>query len=157
MFGVKPEDIVLMNIPGRPAVAPDGSVLVALSHPDLAGDRYRGRLRLLTSSAVPPVGVRGADFSVGPRDSAPVLSPDGRTAIFLRAGEKGPAQLYSIELDGGEARRLTAHPLGAGPGVFSADGARIAYLTPVPEDGRYGTDPDVEAEAEPARTLDRMS
>ena len=102
-------------------------------------------------------GLAAADFSGGPRDSAPVISPDGRTAVFLRAPEEGPAQLYSIDLFGGEATRLTSHPLGAGRCVFAPDGKQIAYLAAVPANGRYGTDPDVSTDAEPPREIGRMS
>lgn len=96
-------------------------------------------------------------FSAGPRDSAPVISPDGHTVVFLRAAETGPPQLHSIDLRGGEARKLTSHALGAGEVVFSADGGQIAYLAPVPVPGRYGTDEKVAADAEPPRPIDRMS
>ena len=97
------------------------------------------------------------DFSAGPRDSEPVISPNGHTAVFLRAAEKGPAQLHSIELHGGEATALTSHPLGAARCVFSPDGERIAYLAAVPEEGRYGTDAEAQPAAEPPRAIGRMS
>ncbi len=153
---MRPEDIALLNIPGRPAVAPDGTVLVSVSRPNLDEDRYGAKLRMLRPSTgqsdVPSV-----DFSAGPRDTEPVISPNGHTAVFLRAAEKGPAQLHSIDLFGGEATPLSSHPLGAGRCVFSPDGKRIAYLAAVPAEGRYGTDAAVQPEAEPPRAIGRMS
>ena len=77
--------------------------------------------------------------------------------VFLRAAESGPAQLYVMPLDGGEPRKLTDHPLGAGSAVFSPDGRRIAYCAAVPEPGRYGTDEDVTADAEPPRRITRLT
>ena len=138
MGRVELNDINSMKLPGRPAIAPDGAVLVAISHADPEADRYSGRLRLLTPGGGPDESK--CSFSAGPRDSAPVISPDGHTVVFLRAAETGPPQLHSIDLRGGEARKLTSHALGAGEVVFSADGGQIAYLAPVPVPGRYGTD-----------------
>ncbi|QNK79778.1 S9 family peptidase [Nakamurella sp. PAMC28650] len=149
---MKPDDITLLTIPSGPALAPDGTVVVALSHPDTKEDRYAGTLQIFdVNSSVP------RDLTLGPRDSAPVISPDGHTVVFLRAGATGPAQLFAIDLRGGEPRALTSHPLGAGVPVFAPDGDRIAYLAAVPEAGRYGTDPDTSADAEPPRRIDRMS
>lgn len=149
---VKPDQITLLNVPAAPALAPDGTVVVALSRPDTAADRYRGTLQIFGPTAS---GAR--DLTFGPRDSAPVVSPDGHTVVFLRAAETGPSQLFSIDLRGGEPRALATHAVGAGIPVFSPDGARIAYLAAVPDGGRYGTDPEISAEGEPPRRIDRLS
>lgn len=148
---MRAEELVLLHTPGRPAVAADGTVVVAVSTPDVELDRYRGNLRRLTP------GRSSELFTLGPRDSAPALSPDGSTLVFLRARESGPSQLFAIPSGGGEPRQLTDHPLGAGPATFSRDGKRIAYLAAVPERGRYGTDPDVGSEAEPPRRINWMN
>ncbi len=158
---MKPADVALLRIPGRPVMAPDGSILVAVSAPDIDADLYRGtilRLRQADADNSPAGAVaRSAELTLGPRDSEPVISPDGRLVVFLRAGEKGPAQLYSMPLDGGEPKKLTDHPLGAGSPVFAPDGRRIAYCAAVPEAGRYGTDESVTADAEPPRLITRLS
>ena len=77
--------------------------------------------------------------------------------MFSRAGETGPPQLYAMPVLGGEPRKLTDHKLGASAVVFAPDGDRIAYLAPVPEPGRYGTDEKVKPEGEEPRRIDRMS
>ena len=130
---MKPTDLHLFRALGRPAPAPVGEVFVGLATPDLAKDRYQGVIWHVRPGAEP------VEFTHGPRDSAPVVSPDGQTVVFLRAGESGPPQLYAIPRRGGEARRLAEHPLGASAVTFSPDGTRIAYLAAVPEPGRYGT------------------
>ncbi|MET3805152.1 dipeptidyl aminopeptidase/acylaminoacyl peptidase [Nakamurella sp. UYEF19] len=148
---MKPEDISLLNLPSRPALAPNGDVVAAVTRPDIEADRYVGSLHLIQADAA------SREITYGPKDSAPVISPDGHTVVFLRAPESGPGQLFAIDLRGGEPRRLASHPLGAGTPVFSPDGARIAYLAAVPEVGRYGTQDGVGAEAEPPRPVTQMS
>ena len=150
---MKPADIALFRIPGRPAITGDGSIVVAVSAPDLSANIYRGTLMRL----MPASGGEPADFTHGPRDSEPVPSPDGRLLVFLRAAESGPAQLHVMPLDGGEPRKLTDHPLGAGSVVFSPNGRRIAYCAAAPEPGRYGTDEDITADAEAPRRITRLS
>ena len=132
---MKPTDLHLFRALGRPAPTQDGEVFVGLATPDLAKDRYQGVIWHVTPGAEP------VEFTHGPRDSSPVISPDGQTVVFLRAGESGPPQLYAIPRRGGEPRRLAEHPLGASAVTFSPDGTRIAYLAAVPEPGRYGTAP----------------
>ncbi len=156
---MKPEDIELLQIPGRPTVNAAGDVVVAVSHPDLAGDFYPGTLRrLIGSAAEHQQGDQTPEpFTVGPRDSSPIFSPDGRTVAFLRADRSGPAQLWLIPLNGGEARKLTDHPLGVRDPVFSPTGAHVAYIAAVPEAGRYGSEPKISPEAEPPRRISRLS
>ncbi|WP_220151090.1 hypothetical protein, partial [Microbacterium sp. H6] len=60
---------------------------------------------------------------------------------FLRA-QDGPAQLWVLPAGGGEARSLTALPLGAGAAAWSPDGARIAFTAPVDSAALPGEDKD---------------
>ncbi|SFB52552.1 Dipeptidyl aminopeptidase/acylaminoacyl peptidase [Amycolatopsis marina] len=135
---MRPADIELLTVPGSLTLR--GDLLVAgLSRPDLADNSYRSSLRR--------IGLGGGDlpWTRGTRDSAPVLSPDGRWIAFLRAGTgdgpAGSAQLHLMPTDGGEAVRLTSLPLGAGAPVWDPASARIAFVARVPEPGRYGTRP----------------
>ena len=63
-------------------------------------------------------------------DAAPRWSPDGRTIAFVsNRGDK--AQIYTIPVDGGEARPLTALPQGVGGSLaWSPDGTRLAFTAP---------------------------
>ena len=179
---MKPDDLSLLRIPGRPAFAADDQILVAVSSPDLDANQYRGTLvriqggdgggpssdhqseehgdQAVASPVARPVASpvsQPVALTVGPRDAEPVTSPDGRLVVFLRAAESGPAQLHAMPVDGGEPRRLTDHPLGAGPVVFAPDGRSVAYCAAVPQSGRYGTDQVVGADAEPPRRVTRLS
>jgi dipeptidyl aminopeptidase/acylaminoacyl peptidase len=174
---VKPDDISLIRVPGRPAFAAGGQILVAVSTPDLEANLYRGTLVRIQgrhdsghdsgtesgqdsdqhSDQPGRLGDHPVALTVGPRDSEPVTSPDGGLVVFLRAAESGPPQLYAMPVGGGEPRKLTDHPLGAGPAVFAPDGSSVAYCAAVPESGRYGTDEAVGVDAEPPRRVTRLS
>ncbi|WP_242090685.1 S9 family peptidase [Curtobacterium sp. DN_7.5] len=133
-------DIHHLHVPSSPTVSGDprngGSAFVSVSRPDLDGDRYRTTVEQVTGSG--PI-----RWTAGDRDSAPVLSPDGRTLAFLRvvADEHGAErpQVAVAPVDGGEARVVTALPLGAGAPVWSPDSTRIAVTARFPEPGRYGS------------------
>ncbi len=66
-------------------------------------------------------------FTSGPRDRSPRWSPDGTRLAFVRAPEKGDAQIYLISTRGGEAVALTELPQGAGNPVWSPDGKSIVF------------------------------
>ncbi|NHT18336.1 S9 family peptidase [Cellulomonas sp. IC4_254] len=130
-----PADLALLHAPGTPAVAPDGSfAVVARTAPDLESDEYTGQLwRVATDGGTPPL-----RLTRGHRDTDPQVSPDGRWVAFLRAEPKGRPQLFVVEAAGGEPVRLTDAPLGVQTARFSPDGATLAFLARVPEEGRYG-------------------
>lgn len=148
---MKPDDIAQLKLLGRPVITPGGGVIASVSSPDLESDRYLSSIWLFEASG------EQTRLTFGPRDSAPVLSPDGHTLVFLRAPERGLAQLHVIDLRGGEARKLTSNPLGAQGPVFSPAGDRLAYVAAVPEPGRYGTDEAIGADAERPRPINRLS
>jgi dipeptidyl aminopeptidase/acylaminoacyl peptidase len=165
---VKPTDLAHVRTPGPPALSPDGSfAVVAVQRLDLETDGYTSQLwRVPVAGGGAPV-----QLTYGWRDAAPRISPDGRWLAFLRAAREqrgnraggktdfdDKAQLCLMPLDGGEPRRLTDHPLGAGTPAWSPDSTRLAYATRVPQDGRYGTGRDafgdpLTADAEPPRHI----
>src|ERR1700691_724366 len=135
---MKPADITLLHVLGKPTIAPDGGhAVVAMTRPELDSDEYRAHLWIVPTDGSAPA----RPFTTGWRDSAPAYSPDGAWLAFLRAaggeGQGARPQLYVMPTGGGEPRRLTDHPLGAGAPVWSPDSRRIAYVARVPDEGRY--------------------
>jgi len=110
-----------------PQISPDGKevayVLVAVNEKE---DRYDTSLWSVPTSG----GGEPRRLTAGPRDSSPRWSPDGRTLAFVRApGEKDKPQIHLLSMSGGEARKLTDLPRGAGSPAWSPDGKRIAFTS----------------------------
>ncbi len=67
-------------------------------------------------------------------NSAPAISPDGKTVAFLSTRTEKP-QLWLLPLDGGEPRKLTDLAQGVGSGaVWSPDGSTIAFTAGPPDE-----------------------
>ena len=118
-------DLLKFQWVADPQISPDGRevayVLVTVNEKE---DRYDTSLWIVatTGSAAP------RRLTAGPRDSSPRWSPDARTIAFTRApGEKDKPQIYLLPLSGGEARKLTDVPHGAGAALWSPDGRTIAF------------------------------
>jgi dipeptidyl aminopeptidase/acylaminoacyl peptidase len=110
-----------------PQISPDGRevayVLVAVNEKE---DRYDTSLWAVATSG----GAQPRRLTAGPRDTSPRWSPDGRTIAFLRApGEKDKPQIHLLSMSGGEARKLTDLPRGAGGPEWSPDGKTIAFTS----------------------------
>jgi dipeptidyl aminopeptidase/acylaminoacyl peptidase len=121
------DDLTRLAVPSQPALSPDGSQ-VAYVLRTLDADRDRSHDELWV---VPAAGGTARRLTAGPQDTSPAWSPDGSQLAFLRAG-----QLHVLAHDGGEPRRVTDLPRGAGAPSWSPDGSRLAFAAPVdPTDG----------------------
>ncbi|MCZ2860224.1 S9 family peptidase [Blastococcus sp. VKM Ac-2987] len=151
---MRPTDLALLRVPGTPAISPDGRMaVVAVGWPDLEADEYRSQLWAVPTDGAAPA----RPLTSGHRDTDPVFSPDGRWLAYRGAEAGGRPQLRVLPAAGGAPRRLTDHPLGAGAPVWSPDSRRLAYVARVPEHGRYGTVPGVDAAAEPPRLITTLA
>jgi dipeptidyl aminopeptidase/acylaminoacyl peptidase len=146
---VRASDIEALISVGRPAIARDGSFVVfATSRPDLAANRNVGQVwRVDLPSGAPRRLTRGT------ADSAPALTRDGSRVAFLRADDKGRAQVFVVASGGGEPVQATDAPSGVEGFAWSPDGVRIAYTARIAEKGRYGTVEGLDAPAEAPRRV----
>jgi dipeptidyl aminopeptidase/acylaminoacyl peptidase len=122
-----------------PQISPDGSdvvfVRVTVSE---KRDGYDTSLFVVPASgAAPPRRLTG-----GSRDTWPRWAPDGKRIAFVRAidkdGKTQPAQVYLLDMDGGEARPLTSLARGASGPVWSPDGRTIAFTSATGPDEKKG-------------------
>jgi len=124
--GITEKDLLRFRWVADPEISPDGSqiayVLVTVNEKE---DRYDMSLFAVATAG----GSAPRRLTAGPRDTAPRWSPDGKTLAFLRAEEKGPAQIHLLSMTGGEARKLTDLPKGAGAPAWAPSGKAIAFTS----------------------------
>ncbi|MDD7962862.1 alpha/beta hydrolase family protein [Microbacterium thalli] len=146
---MRAEDIEALIAVGRPTVAPDGSFAVfATSRPDITANRNVGQLWRIELP-----GGNVERLTRGTADTTPRLSPDGTVVAFLRADDRGKAQVHLVAATGSEVLRVTDAPLGVSSFAWDPSGRRIAFTARVPEAGRYGTVDGLTPEAESPRRI----
>lgn len=139
---IGPEIVFDLPSVSSPSISPDGAAVAHI--------RSRiSRETMQTESQIWTVGFDGGDerqLTAGPRDGAPLWSPDGSQIAFLRAAEvDAPRQIWLLPLAGGEAQRLTDLPYQVTACDWLPDGsALIAVVDVDPErlaadDGRPRT------------------
>ncbi|MFF9562442.1 S9 family peptidase [Leifsonia sp. NPDC014704] len=150
---MKAADLGLLTGVSTPTVHPGGTkAVVSVTRPSLEADATVGQLWSipLTGHAAPRLLTRGF------RDTAPRFSPDGRLLAFLRAEPKKPPQLFVVDAAGGEPVAVTDRTLGVSEFAWSPDARTLAFVSRVPEQGRYGTVEGIDPNGEPARRIDTL-
>lgn len=144
---MRPEQLESLVSLSAPTVHPSGAfAVVAVSHPSFAVDAEVGQLW-----RVPLDGGAPKRITRGFHDTAPKFSPDGALLAFVRSQPGEPGQLFVAPVDGGEAVQVTNQKLGVSAFDFSDDAKRIVFLARIPEQGRYGTVDDIDANHESPR------
>ncbi len=119
-----------------PQVSPDGTRIAFEVHQaERDKDRRISHIWMVAAGEQPVQLTRGENG-----DSSARWSPDGRRLAFISARGAADAKplVWLLELDGGEARRVTQTKGGVADFSWSPDGARIAFasaVTPKPEQG----------------------
>lgn len=121
-----------LRVAAPPAISPDGKWgLYPLSVPDWkAAKRYSDLY--LVSLDLGVASTRQMTFTKEKNETTPRWSPDGRFFVFA-SDREAPAsaatqnQLYLMNPDGGEARKITEAKDGVGQFAFSKDGKWLAF------------------------------
>ena len=127
---ITPEAIYELTAVSEPSLSPDGTRL-AFARSAVDRERMEQRSQIMLMSV--PDG-EPSPFTRGKQDGTPRFSPDGEAVAFIRPDENGQKQLWVIPVAGGEARRLTDLPGGAGDHAWSPDSRRLAFVSDVDPD-----------------------
>jgi dipeptidyl aminopeptidase/acylaminoacyl peptidase len=150
------ETFFQMEAVASPAIAPDGAWIVfSRSFVDKLKDQQRGNLWLVNAD-----GSRLRELTNGNwRDSAPVISPDGKRIAFL-SDRDGTTQLHVMWMDTREVAQLTRLERPPANLTWSPDGTRIAFTQRVLDEDpilpiKLPKKPDGAVWAKPATIVDR--
>lgn len=133
-------------------VSPDGR-WIAYQVTDVDLDKNSTRTSIYLASTDGSVTPRAITNS-GKKDSRPRFSPNSKTILF-QSNRSGSMQIWSIEIDGGEARQLTTIATEATQASWSPDGRSIAFASSVfPQ---FSELPFEESDAENKKLLDQLA
>ncbi len=112
-----------------PQISPDGKqVVYVVGVPDLEKNSIPSSLWLAPADG--KSAPRQLTNAPGKKDRHPRWSPNGKEILF-ESNRSGETQLWTIGLDGGEAKQLTTISSGASDAIWSRDGSHIAFVSAV--------------------------
>lgn len=124
-------DVLEMPSLSSPQLSPDGKqVVFVLDRADWKANRRLGHLHRINAD-----GTGQVQLTFGERgESNPRWSPDGRLIAFTaRRDPDQNNQIYLLDVNGGEARRLTSHPSAPGNLTWAPDGKAIYFTASDPK------------------------
>src|SRR3989449_1323626 len=108
--GMIPADLFRMQWISDARIAPDGRTLAfTVTRLDEEADDYRSAIWIVPADGSAPP---RRFTSGGGKDSTPRWSPDGTRLAFLSERDGGKAQVYVLDVTGGEGRQPRALPQG---------------------------------------------
>src|SRR5262245_12764960 len=121
-------DMVSMERLGEPTPSPDGTWIVFTRR---TWDPEANKTTIsLWFVSVDGKNLRQLTSAKHVADNGPVWSPDGRTIAFV-SNRGGSQQIWTIRLDGGEARQLTKFPVDVGNIQWSLTGTHLSFSADV--------------------------
>ena len=127
---ISPDIVYNLVSVGSPSLSPDGSRLAFVrSHVDRESMKTRSAIMVTE-----PASGEAMPFTNGESDTSPSFSPDGRHLAFVRPDDAGKSQIWTIPIDGGEARKLTNVDEGITDIAWSPDSSALAFVSDVDPD-----------------------
>ena len=122
------EDLWSFDQVGRPALSPDGRLVVfPVTVQLLEKNRGNSDLWLVPSDgSAPPKRMTWQEGA----DASPAFSPDGKRIAFVSKRTEDQPQLYVLPVDGGEAERITDLPVAVEDPRWLPDG-RSKHQAPI--------------------------
>jgi dipeptidyl aminopeptidase/acylaminoacyl peptidase len=108
---------------GNPVVSPDGKLSAfTVTEYDVDESKSSTDIFILNNET-------GAQqqLTFSGKEGSPAWSPDGKKLVFVSRRHDGPAQLYILNLSGGEAQKITDLPVGIYAPKWFPDGKRLAF------------------------------
>jgi dipeptidyl aminopeptidase/acylaminoacyl peptidase len=138
------EDVIALNRAGDARISPDGRrVAFVVASWDRVNDRFNSDIWLAYDTREPSIKLT----SHPKRDDHPRWSPDARRIAFLseRAGDATPssptslspsvgAQIYLLNIQGGEPTQVTSHKTSIQNFEWSPDGRFLAFIAEEPQE-----------------------
>lgn len=116
------EDYATMPQLASPRWSPDGTrIAYVVTRADLTRNAYEGDVWVVDAD-----GSRNVQLTREGNDTRPRWSPDGKSVAFL-SDRNGPAQIFVIDIAGGESRQLTKEPTPIRTFEWAPDGKSIAF------------------------------
>lgn len=117
------EKLWQMKRPGTPVVSPDGKwSLLTVTEYNIDDNKSSTDIFMMNNETGE---LRRLTFTG--KEGSPVWSPDGKKIAFTSRRNDGPAQLFMLNLEGGEAQKITDLPVGIYAPKWFPDGNRIAF------------------------------
>ena len=104
---ITPEELDNLVSVGNPQISPDGTQILYTKKCVKDGASHTSIWVAQTKGSKKPKAL-----TTGGKDGMPRWSPDGNQVAFMRANESG-CQIFTIDMDGGEAQQLTNFKEGA--------------------------------------------
>src|SRR5882762_4099407 len=134
------DDVLCARAAREPQISPDGAwVAYAVSTADTAEDRNKSAVWMASWD-----GTRNVRLTTSkPGEDAPRWSPDGRWLAFLSSRDDEHTQIWLLDRQGGEGRKVTTLPSDVGDYVWAPDGKRIALVVEDADTAKPKTPPPI--------------